>query len=117
MLLSFGILIFLVLLTNLQNSGCLLYPVNFTCLGELPWAISEEELKQMSTHYENWAKAGAGPGFRVMDAETYIQNFNWVGNWMKLYFHTLFLTRLKIAERYYTKHNSKLILTVSKNRA
>ena len=86
LLLSFGILIFLVLLTNLQNSGCLLYPVKFTCLGELPWAFSEEELKQMSIHYENWAKAGAGPGFRVMDAETYIQNFNWVGNWMKLYF-------------------------------
>ena len=32
--------------------------------------------------------------------------------WMKLYFHILFLTRLKIAERYYTKHNSKLLLTV-----
>ena len=40
----------------------------------------------MGVHYENWAKAGAGPGFRVENPEIYIQNFNWVANWLKIYF-------------------------------
>ena len=77
----------LVLTTNIQNSACLLYPVKFTCFSNLPWAFSEQELTLMSTHYENWAKGGAGPGFKVaMDPEIYIQNFNWVSNWVKVYF-------------------------------
>ncbi len=40
----------------------------------------------MSIHYENWAKGGAGPGFSVASPEIYVQNFNWLGNWLKVYF-------------------------------
>jgi hypothetical protein len=85
LLLSLSII--LVLIINLQNSGCFLYPVNFTCILSLPWTFSQEELTLMSIHYENWAKGGAGPGFKVdMDPKIYISNFNWVGNWIKIYF-------------------------------
>ena len=80
-------LITLVLITNVQNSACLIYPVKLTCFSGLPWAFSEQELTLMGTHYENWAKGGSGPGYKVaMDPKIYIQNFNWVGNWIKVYF-------------------------------
>ena len=79
-------LIILVLTINLKNSACLLYPLKFTCITSLPWSFANEELQLMSIHYENWAKGGAGPGFRVASPEIYIQNFNWVGNWLKVYF-------------------------------
>tara|TARA_B110000259_G_scaffold47549_1_gene55421 strand:- start:163 stop:816 length:654 start_codon:yes stop_codon:yes gene_type:complete len=42
----------------------------------------------MNNWYEQWSKAGAGPNFRVMDPEIYIQNFNWVSNWIEKYFFT-----------------------------
>jgi hypothetical protein len=79
-------LIILVLTLNLKNSACLLYPLEFTCIASLPWSFTNEELQFMSIHYENWAKGGAGPGFKVANPEIYIQNFNWVGNWLKVYF-------------------------------
>jgi hypothetical protein len=80
------LLIILVLTINLKNSACLLYPLKFTCITSLPWSFTNQELQLMGIHYENWAKAGAGPGFRVESPEIYIQNFNWVANWLKSYF-------------------------------
>jgi hypothetical protein len=79
-------LIILVLTINLKNSACLLYPLKFTCITSLPWSFTNEDLQLMSIHYENWAKGGAGPGFKVASPEIHIQNFNWVGNWLKVYF-------------------------------
>jgi hypothetical protein len=79
-------LIILVLTINLKNSACFLYPVKFTCISSLPWSYTDQELLQMGIHYENWAKGGAGPGYKVKNPEIYIQNFNWLGNWMKVYF-------------------------------
>ena len=40
----------------------------------------------MNDHYENWSKAGAGPNFRVENSENYIVGFNWVNNWLEMYF-------------------------------
>ena len=42
----------------------------------------------MNNWFEQWSKAGAGPNFRVQEADLYIQNFNWVENWFKIYFFT-----------------------------
>ena len=42
----------------------------------------------MSTWYEIWSKAGAGPDFRVQDPLDYIKNFNWIHNWIDRYFFT-----------------------------
>ena len=79
---SLILIIILVLIINLQNSACFLYPLKFTCISYLPWAFSEQELNIMSVHYENWAKAGAGPGYKIsINPEIYIQNFNWFQNW------------------------------------
>jgi hypothetical protein len=79
-------LIVLVLIINLKNSACFLYPLKFTCITSLPWSFTNQELQLMGIHYENWAKAGARPGFKVESPEIYIQNFNWVANWLKTYF-------------------------------
>ena len=84
---SFLFIIFLIFLINLQNSGCFLYPVTFTCLVNLPWSINSSEISFMSDYYEFWAKGGAGPGFKVeMEQALYIKNFNWVKNWLVVYF-------------------------------
>ena len=40
----------------------------------------------MNNWYEQWSKGGAGPNFRVDNPAEYIQNFNWIINWIDVYF-------------------------------
>ncbi len=82
------ILFSLILLVNFINSGCLVYPVSFTCFDSFDWAISTSEVKELNNWYEQWSKAGATPNFRVEDPDNYIKNFNWVPNWVNEYFFT-----------------------------
>tara|TARA_B100001121_G_C18691693_1_gene623290 strand:- start:320 stop:2029 length:1710 start_codon:yes stop_codon:yes gene_type:complete len=82
----FSLLIFFVLLNNFLNTGCLIYPVYFTCFDLLSWSIPIQEVKDMNNWYELWSKAGAGVDYRVKNADLYIQKFNWLGNWFKFYF-------------------------------
>lgn len=79
-------LVTMLLLTSIFNTGCFLYPVAASCLIDFPWSISLEETRLMNRWYQQWSKAGAAPNFRVENPELYIQNFNWVTNWIKIYF-------------------------------
>lgn len=84
-----SILIFnFVLMTNFFNTGCVIYPVSFSCLDIYSWSIPLSEVHLMNDWYEQWSKAGAGPNFRVDNPEQYIQNFNWLSNWIDKYFFT-----------------------------
>jgi hypothetical protein len=84
-LLSF-ILIFLVLITNFQITGCFIYPLSISCFSNFPWAIDIKDVESVARWYEQWSKAGAGPNFRVENPEIYIDNFNWVKHWFFNYF-------------------------------
>jgi len=74
--------------TIFSNTGCFIYPASFTCVENLNWSIPLQQIDQMHLWYEQWSKAGAGPNFRVENPEIYINNFNWVDNWIKNYFFT-----------------------------
>ena len=76
---------FLLMLINIFNSGCILYPVNITCFSNFEWSLFNEA-KSSNDWYEQWAKAGAGPNHRVDNPENYIKGFNWVANWIDMYF-------------------------------
>lgn len=73
-------------IVNFFNSGCLLYPVKLTCFENFSWSIPINEVEQMNNWYQQWAKAGANPNFRIENPEIYIKNFNWVFNWIDMYF-------------------------------
>ena len=69
------------------STGCLISPLSFTCFGDnLYWADGSEQYKSLAKWLEQWAKAGAGPGFVVDDPLVYIQNFNWLSRWIDEYF-------------------------------
>ena len=79
------------------STGCLISPLSFTCFGDnLYWAKSSESFKNLSIWLEQWSKAGAGPNFRVEDPLVYIQNFNWISNWIEMYFKVKILDQLGI---------------------
>ena len=71
---------------NFFNTGCMLYPVKVLCFESFSWSIPLNEVEQMNNWYQQWAKAGANPDYRVENPELYIKNFNWVSNWIDKYF-------------------------------
>ena len=76
-----------IILVYFFNTGCLLYPVQQTCISGIEWGIPKTEVSTLNTHYQWWAKAGGGPGYNhEMEKDLYIQNFNWLSNWVDKYF-------------------------------
>ena len=76
-----------VILVYLFNTGCLLYPVQQTCISGIEWGIPKSEVSTLNTHYQWWSKAGGGPGYsHEIEKELYVQNFNWLPNWVDRYF-------------------------------
>ena len=76
-----------VILVYFFNTGCLLYPVQQTCISGVEWGIPKSEVSALNTHYQWWSKAGGGPGYRhELEKDLYIQNFNWLSNWIDKYF-------------------------------
>jgi hypothetical protein len=77
---------FLFLLINFTNSGCLIYPLSFTCFENFSWSVTLESVDRYNNWYQLWSKAGAAPNYRVENPEEYIKYFNWVKNWINKYF-------------------------------
>ncbi len=80
------VLILLVFLTFFFNTGCFIYPLDFTCFDQFSWSIPKNNVKAMNDWYELWSKAGATPTLRVSDPDIYISSFNWVTGWIDRYF-------------------------------
>ena len=74
------------LIINFLNTGCLLYPETKSCFNT-KWSIPIEEVRDMRIHYEWWAKAGGGPGYKhELGKKDYVKNFNWTKNWVEKHF-------------------------------
>ena len=84
----FLIISFFIFFTIFSNTGCLIYPATFSCFEQFSWSIPLNIVEQMNLWYEQWSKAGAGPNFRVENPELYVSKFNWLANWIKIYFFT-----------------------------
>jgi len=77
---------FFVVTVNFFGTGCLLYPVKTLCFENFSWSVPLNEVELMNQWYQQWAKAGASPNYRVDNPEIYIKNFNWINNWINEYF-------------------------------
>ena len=80
-------LFFLILIViNFINTGCFVYPLAMTCNENLIWSISLSEVNYMNEWYQLWSKGGASPNYIVNDRADYISSFNWLSNWIDIYF-------------------------------
>ena len=61
-----------VILVYFFNTGCLLYPVQQTCISGIEWGIPKSEVSALNTHYQWWSKAGGGPGYSHELKKSYI---------------------------------------------
>jgi len=109
-----------VIFNNFITTGCMIYPVQFTCFEQPIWAIPLEEVSELNDWYEQWSKGGATPNSRVENPSEYIQYFNWVSNWMNIYFFNkvsdyLLSLSLLCTIVYYTFRSKKKIKVKKKN--
>ena len=94
---SFLFLLSLIFSHHFISTGCLISPIALTCFGDYTtWGREINDIENLSIWLEQWAKAGAGPGFRINDPLLYIQNLNWLGNWIDRYFLGKFTDQIGI---------------------
>ncbi len=100
--LSKAFLFFLILLIgnflhHFISTGCFISPLAKTCLEDtFIWARNHDDMINLSIWIEQWAKAGAGPNFRIENVVEYINDLNWLSNWIDKYFIKKFLDQLGI---------------------
>ena len=93
--LFFLLLIILNFMHHFISTGCMVSPLPLTCFGDSTiWGKDIEVINGLSIWLEQWAKAGAGPNFRVENINEYISNIRWVPNWFEKYFLVKFLDQL-----------------------
>lgn len=77
--------VFLWLIKNLISTGCILYPVTFTCFDKLPWSATKtfNDPKLVSISSEAWAKAYPDRTDLSKNELEYISNNKWIFSWLK----------------------------------
>lgn len=88
LLILLSVFLFSYFAVNIANTGCIVYPLSFTCFYSFFWSVSSETVIALNKWFELWSKAGATPNFTVDNPGEYLQNFNWVFNWINKYFFT-----------------------------
>ena len=59
------------------SSGCLVYPLSFTCFYKLPWTVLADKTQLVAMHIKSWARAPELP------AEQVLSNWDWFLPWVK----------------------------------
>jgi hypothetical protein len=85
-----SLLLFIWLLKNIFVSGCLIYPISYTCIKSLPWTNTEDIIKQ-NIKGEAWAKGWVDRNkkeftkynSKTMNQKEYIKKMNWFNTWKK----------------------------------
>ena len=74
------------LFKNLITSGCLLYPIKFTCNDKLSWT-NIEEVEEISKTSEAWTKGWSNKSDNhVISLSDFNKNFNWIKPWLEVHF-------------------------------
>ena len=76
----------LILFYNIAYTGCLIYPLPFTCFKSFYWGMDITTIEWASNFYELWSKAGATPSYKVVNPDEYIKGLNWLTIWIDNYF-------------------------------
>jgi hypothetical protein len=73
---------------NYINSTCLTYPMAFTCFENTNWSLGYiSKVESASYLTELWSKGFiSNPDWQKINLSEYIQNFNWVENWLRSHF-------------------------------
>jgi hypothetical protein len=69
------LMLFLWIMQNFVMSGCLIYPVRFTCTSAVEWAVNTAAIQDESNSITAWARR---PGPQYLSS---LGNFDWIPEW------------------------------------
>ena len=75
-----AILLYLWLLKNIIISGCIIFPMKFTCINSLPWMDNTQVVKAY-TESQAWSKGWPDRTNKNISMEEFNENFNWIEAW------------------------------------
>jgi hypothetical protein len=107
---------FIILFDSFLKTGCLHYAFPITCLSSstISWAIDINSIESNANMITLWAKGFYHQGLeRVEDTRLYLQNFNWIFNWIYIHFYkkildSIFVGFLIFIFLYFFKSEKKL---------
>ena len=117
-------LMFVWLLKNILISGCLVYPIDNTCIYKLSWSNQSETVKQ-NISAEAWAKGWPQRLDSSITQQEFSQKFNWIKAWSSNHLiyvlniiipYILFLITIILAINYYKKDNIIKFLSNTKDK-
>jgi hypothetical protein len=79
-----SLLIILWLIKNLLISGCLIYPLNASCIKSLSWF--NPATKDKAIEGQIWAKDWPNRLDKNIQAKDYLKDFNWLKSWLNNHF-------------------------------
>ena len=71
------------IIKNIIVSGCMIFPITFTCIDNLAWSNNEAVFQTLET--EAWAKSFPDSNMKL-SYEKYISGFGWMSVWLKKHF-------------------------------
>ena len=77
-------LFFLWLLKTFLITGCLIYPLKFTCNTNVVWF--NNNIENISIEGEAWAKGWPQNTNKNLTQDKFVKNFNWINSWTKVHF-------------------------------
>ena len=81
------------LIKNILVSGCLIYPIEKTCINQFSWSNQSETIKQ-NISAEVWAKDWPNKNNKYITKENYLKNFNWLSSWSNN--HLIYILKILI---------------------
>ena len=89
-------ILILLFFKNFLATGCLVYPVLFTCFESVSWFDynSVQNIKNLALSGEAWSKSWNTQS--EVNMSEYIQNFNWFENWKQNHFQITIIKKLSI---------------------
>ena len=78
---------FLWLFKTFLTTGCLVYPLKFTCNTNVLW--SDNNVKNVSLEGEAWAKGWPQNTNKDLNQDTFVKNFNWIDSWTDIHFKVI----------------------------
>lgn len=73
------------LIKNMIISGCIIYPINFSCFDMLAWT-NKDQYTYEALSGEAYAKGWPQNTNKELNMSEFVQNFNWINAWLTLHF-------------------------------
>lgn len=86
-----SLILFLWLIKNILVSGCIIYPIEKTCLTKLKWT-DIETTKQVQIESEAWSKGWPQNKNSNLSIKEFVENFNWLEAWFSVHFKFILKT-------------------------